>query len=117
MFTSYKHLPNEGKNNQMIHYSCDRCKREIDSDSDLRYIVRIEIEAAMDQMAGEVVDDHDHLEVLEDLLESSDDYCESSLSDECYQRKRFDLCGECYRQYMKNPIGKETSLPFGFSNN
>jgi len=101
----------------MIHYSCDRCKREIDSNSDLRYIVRIEIEAAMDHLAEEVSDDPDHLEALEDLLDSADDFCESSLSDECYQRKRYDLCVDCYRQYMKNPIGKEASLPFGFSNN
>lgn len=101
----------------MIHYSCDRCKRDIDPEHDLRYIVRIEIEAAMDHLNGESVDDTDHLGIVEDLLESSDDICSSALGDEIYQRKRYDLCAECYRQYMKSPLGKETSIPFGFSKN
>jgi hypothetical protein len=101
----------------MIHYTCDRCKREIDSETDLRYIVRIEVEAAMDEIPGDHEDDHDHLEDLQELLETADDYCESALSDECYQKKRYDLCSDCYRHYSKNPLGKETSTPFGFSKN
>ena len=43
----------------MIHYSCDRCKREIDAKHDLRYIIRIEIEAAMDRDDCEIADDVD----------------------------------------------------------
>ena len=101
----------------MIHYSCDRCKREIDTEHDMRYIVRLEIEAAIDHLSGETVDDPDHLGALEDLLESSDDYSGSALGEELSQRKRYDLCGECYRSFMKNPLGKESSIPFGFSKN
>ena len=101
----------------MIHYSCDRCKREINSDQDLRYIVRVEIEAANDYIPGEVVDDMDHLQDVEELLESNDEYGSSALGEELYQRKRYDLCSDCYRHFMKNPLGKETSLPFGFSKN
>ncbi len=101
----------------MIHYSCDRCKREINPEQDLRYIVRLEIEVAVDQLSGEVVDDMDHLQDLEELLESNDEYCGSTLGEELYQRKRYDLCANCYRHYMKNPLGKETSAPFGFSKN
>ena len=101
----------------MIHYSCDRCKREIDPDHDLRYIVRLEIEAAMDNLGCDETDDPDHLSALEDMLESADDYCESALGDDCYQRKRYDLCGECYRNFMKNPLGREANVPFGFSQN
>ncbi len=101
----------------MIHYSCDRCKREINSDQDLRYIVRVEIEAANDYIPDEVVDDMDHLQDLEELLESSDEYGSSTLGEALYQRKRYDLCSDCYRHFMKNPLGKETSLPFGFSKN
>ncbi len=101
----------------MIHYSCDRCKREINPDQDLRYIVRMEIEAADDHLSAEVVDDMDHLQDLEELLESNDDYASSALGEEIYQRKRYDLCSDCYRQFMKNPLGKEASVPFGFSKN
>ncbi len=101
----------------MIHYSCDRCKREINTDLDLRYIVRLEIELADDHLAQETVDDVDHLQDLEELLESNDEYCGAMLGDELYQRKRYDLCADCYRQFMKNPLGRETSVPFGFSKN
>ena len=34
----------------MIHFSCDRCQRTIDSEDELRYVVRIEVEAVMDPM-------------------------------------------------------------------
>lgn len=101
----------------MIHYSCDRCKREIDTENDLRYIVRLEIEAVVDHQSAEMVDDPDHLSELEDLLEASDEYCGSQLGDELYQRKRYDLCVDCYRNFMKNPLGKESIVPFGFSKN
>ena len=32
----------------MIHYSCDLCKRLIDPEDDLRYVVKIEVYAAVD---------------------------------------------------------------------
>jgi predicted nuclease with TOPRIM domain len=101
----------------MIHYSCDRCKCELNPAQDLRYIVRIEVEAAIEELASDVSDDPDRLEELEDLLESSDDYCSSELGNELFQRKRYDLCAGCYRQYMKNPLGREASSPFGFREN
>ncbi len=101
----------------MIHYSCDRCKCELDPQLDLRYMVTIEIEAAVEELACDSTDDPDHLQELEELLESSDDYCSAPFGQGIYQRKRFDLCARCYRQYMKNPLGKETSAPFGFSQN
>ena len=32
----------------MIHFTCDRCKREIDPDLELRYVVRLEVQAMME---------------------------------------------------------------------
>ena len=46
----------------MIHYSCDRCKRPIDAENDLRYVVRLEVEAVMIPMhEHENQEDRDHL--------------------------------------------------------
>ena len=101
----------------VISYCCDRCKREIDPEIDLRYTVTIEIEAALDGCEQELVDDPDHLEELHDLLESADDLCSSVFNEEVYQRKQFDLCKDCFRQYTKNPLAKETSNSLGFSKN
>lgn len=101
----------------MIRYCCDRCKRDIDAQCDLRYTITIEIEAALDGEDHELVDDPDHLDELHDLLESADDLCSSVFSDEVYQRKQFDLCKDCFRQYIKNPLAKEPSNSVGFSQN
>ena len=102
----------------MIQYSCDRCKRVLDSDEDLRYVVRIEIEAKFDGLDDEPDDDRDHLLELHEVLERLDDTDEdNSVDEEVYRRKRFDMCAECYRKYLKNPLGRELSAPLGFSNN
>ena len=101
----------------VIHYSCDRCKREIDSSTDLRYTVTIEIEAALDGPDHELVDDPDHLDDIQDMLDSADDLCSSVFDDEVYQRKQFDLCKDCFRQYIKNPLSRESTTPMGFSKN
>ena len=46
----------------MIHHSCDRCKRVIDPLEDLRYVVKLEVQAAMDPLdADELEDDRDYL--------------------------------------------------------
>jgi hypothetical protein len=101
----------------VIRYCCDRCKRDIDTSCDLRYTVTIEIDAAVDGVEPEMVDDPDHLDGLQDLLDSADDICSSVFSDEIYQRKQFDLCKDCFRQYIKNPLAKEPAGVSGFSKN
>jgi hypothetical protein len=79
--------------------------------------VTIEIEAGVDGDEHELVDDPDHLDDLQDMLDSADEICSSVFSDEIYQRKQFDLCKDCFRQYIKNPLAKEVSSPLGFSKN
>lgn len=101
----------------MIRYCCDRCKREIDTRFELRYTLTIEIEAAIEDETTEIVDDHDHLDDLQQMLESADDICASPFSDDFYQRKQFDLCKECFCQYIKNPLAKEPANSVGFSKN
>lgn len=102
----------------MIHYSCDRCKRVLDAQQDLRYTVRIEIEAAMDPINEEELDeDRDHLMEIEDILERAGDEAYDDVGEDIYQRRRFDLCPECYRKFIKNPIGREEKASLGFSQN
>ncbi len=71
----------------MIRYCCDRCKRDIDTRFDLRYTLTIEIEAAIDDETTEIVDDHDHLDDLKQMLDSADDLLRISVLDDFYQRK------------------------------
>ena len=102
----------------MIHYSCDRCKRIINSEEDLRYVVKLEVQAAMEPLeVDEFEDDRDHLLEVQEILERLEDAESEAISDELYQRCRYDLCSECYREFIKNPVGYEARAQFGFSQN
>ena len=102
----------------MNHYSCDRCKRIIDSEQDLRYVVKIEIQAAMEpQEVNEDEEDRDYLMEIEDILERMDDDEEMTVGDDIYQQRGFDLCPQCYRKFIKTPVGFEASSKPGFSRN
>lgn len=103
----------------MIHFSCDRCGRPIDSQDELRYVVRLEIEAVMEPLEGDALDDHDrdHLMELHEILERADDAANPLIGEGVYLRKRFDLCCDCHRKFVKNPMGKEVVKQHDFSQN
>jgi hypothetical protein len=102
----------------MIHYSCDRCRRPLDPEEDLRYVVKIEIQAAMEPLqADDLEDDRDHLLEIQEILERMDDEACEAVSEEVYQKRRFDLCPQCFRQFKKNPLGQEAKAAVDFSQN
>ena len=103
---------------KMIRYSCDLCKRELDPQDDLRYVVKVEVYAAFDPAAVDSEeDDRDHLEEIQDILERLEDSDTDGIGDDVYQQLRFDLCPECRKKFIKNPLGRETAKAFGFSSN
>ena len=99
----------------MIHYSCDRCRRLIETDDEIRYVIRFEVRATFsDDDPSDVASNH--LFEMDSLLDSGDSTAEEVSEDEvCTQR--FDLCSECYAAFRMNPLGRETSKPVGFSDN
>ncbi len=101
----------------MIRYSCDLCKRDLDAENDLRYVVKIEVFAAMDTSMED--DDNDPLEQIQDLIESQEDLLDERIGDEICQQLRFDLCPECREKFIKHPLGREglASAIAGFSKN
>jgi hypothetical protein len=102
----------------MIHFTCDRCKRVIDSEQELRYVVRMEVEAVMDPIhEGEPQDDRDHLMEIDEILELTDAEESDAVSSDVYHRRRYDLCPQCYRKFKTNPLGREKKASFGFSHN
>lgn len=101
----------------MIHYSCDRCKRAIEPDEELRYSVSIKIEVALDSTEFEADDDRDHLIELNEILERLDDSEREEISQSAYQRRQFDLCSDCHREYVKNPLAVDAATNLGFSEN
>ena len=101
----------------MIRYSCDLCKRDLDPEEDLRYVVKMEVFAAFDPMVTEEDDDRDHLQEIQDIIERMEDTENDQIGDDVYQQLRFDLCPECRRKFVKNPLGREFLNVFGFSDN
>jgi hypothetical protein len=106
------------KDRVMIHYSCDRCKRVLDPEEDLRYVVKLEVYAEIDPVdADDVEDDRDHLLEISEILERMEDSDSDYIGDDVYQKKRFDLCADCYKKFIRNPLGREVTVPLGFSQN
>lgn len=100
----------------MLHYSCDRCQRMIDGEDDLRYVVKVEAHAAI-SFGDEVDEDRDHLEDIEEILNELDEEDCGVVGEDIYQKRRYDLCPDCFRKYMKNPLGTEMPMHLGFSTN
>ena len=102
----------------MIHYSCDRCKRSINPNDELRYVVRVEVRAAMDvSELFDEEDDRDYLMEAHEALERAEDAIGDMVTDDVYQNRRFDLCPHCYRKFMKNPMGVDRPVELNFSEN
>jgi hypothetical protein len=101
----------------MIRYTCDLCKRELDPEDDLRYVVKVEVYAAFDPTTTDEEDDRDHLQEIQDVLERLEDAEGDQIGDEVYQQMRFDLCPECRKKFVENPLRRETAKVVGFSEN
>ena len=102
----------------MIRYSCDLCKRDLDPDQDLRYVVKMEVYAAFDPaVCDEEDDDRDHLQEIQDILERLGDAESEQIGEDVYRQLRFDLCPECRKKFVKNPLARETAKVLDFSEN
>lgn len=104
----------------MIQYSCDLCKRDLDARNDLRYVVKVEVYAAFDPAADDGdEEDRDHLEEIQDVLERLEDSDCDEIGDDVYQKLRFDLCPECRKKFIENPLGRRRApaKAFRFSSN
>ena len=100
----------------MIHYTCDRCRNLIEND-ELRYIVRLEIEATINDDAEDEKNDLDHLSQIDDLLDDVDAQELEELTQQIYQKRRFDLCRKCFQQFARNPLSADQPVAVNFSKN
>ncbi len=102
----------------MIHYTCDRCKRSINTIDQPRYVVQIEIQSVVDAPEIEVDEEVDYLNELHQSLEGMADLADDLATEsESHHQGRYDLCLDCHRQFLKNPLGCDAMATLGFSNN
>ena len=124
----------------MIHYTCDRCKRAINSLCETRFQVQIDIQPALQaelqntELQNTELEDVDQLACLHEQLQREVDQIELNpqaaegieQADALFASSKdaqqefpgnFDLCPRCYHAFCKNPLGGESTIRLGFSNN
>ena len=102
----------------MQHFTCDVCGKELQPQDDLRYVVKIEAYAAQDP--GEITDadlDEDHMEAVSQLLREEEENGLDAELIEAHKRFRFDLCSECHKRYLRDPLARDHAQKFDFSKN
>lgn len=98
----------------MLHFTCDLCRRPVDKE---RFVVRMEIYPAFDPEEIEEADfDTDHLNDIAHLINEMESKGETPENLDAKQ-VRFDLCSSCRKQFIKDPLGKQRSKRFNFSEN
>ena len=102
----------------MLHVTCDLCGKDLTPGEDHRYVVKMEVFAAHDPAKLTEADlDYDHMEAVSDLLREMDDNVDPDLSEPAYKHFRYDLCPECHKKFVRDPLGKEAAQKFDFSEN
>ena len=102
----------------MLHVTCDLCGKELRTEADHRYVVKIEAFAAHDPAEITEADlDEDHMEAVSQLLRDMEDNLAGPEMVAPYKNFRYDLCPECHKKFVRDPLGRETAQKFDFSEN
>jgi hypothetical protein len=81
-------------------------------------VVKIEAYATHDPAEITEADlDEDHMEAVSQLLRDMEDNVVSPDMAEPYKNFRYDLCPECHKKFVRDPLGKENAQKFDFSEN
>ena len=88
-------------------------------ENDHRFVVKMEVFAAHDPAKITEADlDEDHMEAVSELLREMDEnLADPDLAEPAYKHFRYDLCPECHKRFLRDPLGKETAQKFDFSKN
>lgn len=102
----------------MVHFTCDVCGQELQANNDMRYVVKMESFPTADALELTEEDlEEDHLEEVSQVLNELEQESGAALDDNVTKSFRFDLCSECYKKFLENPLGKQSIRRFDFSEN
>jgi hypothetical protein len=102
----------------MLHISCDLCGKELTITNDPRYVVKMEVFAVHDP--AEVTEDdldEDHMEAVSELLRDEEELADPDVNSPRYKKLRYDLCPDCHKKFLRDPLGRESAQNFDFSEN
>ena len=99
----------------MLHVTCDLCGKKLETGEDHHFVVKIEAFAAHDPAEITEADlDEDHMEAISQLLrEEEDPLADSDLQSLQQKNFRYDLCPECHKKFVRDPLGKEVAQKTG----
>jgi hypothetical protein len=101
----------------MLRVICDGCGKELRAGED-HHVVKIEVYAAHDPAELTEDDlDEDHMEAVSQLIRELEDLDEPPDLEPPSRQMRYDLCGDCRKRYLRDPLGKESAPKFHFSKN
>ncbi len=101
----------------MLRVICDGCGKELRAGED-HHVLKIEVYAAQDP--AELTEDDldvDHMEAVSELLREMEDEDAPLVIEPATRQMRYDLCSDCRRRYLRDPLGKEAATKFHFSKN
>jgi hypothetical protein len=102
---------------EMIPYSCDMCKGELDPTHDVTYVIRMEVYPAPSEADAAIDNDRDYLADIEEVLERFDEFEADGLlpENDTYRQHRFRLCRACCERFAREPLGRRSAPLFDFS--
>jgi hypothetical protein len=101
----------------MLHITCDQCGKELRA-GDNHYVLKIEVYAAHDPAELTEADfDEDHMEEVSQLLQEMEEMGEGEELEPPSRQFRYDLCPDCRKKYVRDPLSKEAAQKFDFSEN
>ena len=87
----------------MNHSTCDSCGRDLLTDSEVRYEVRIEVKAAYDPLEVSAEDlEKDYRTEIAKVLRQLEGLSTTEAQNQVYRVFNFDLCLACQRRYIRS---------------
>jgi hypothetical protein len=94
--------------------NCELCGRSLGCLSDKRFLVSLDIKPVENLLEPVLPDrDTDPIEMMQQLIES----CCESPPDNQKKSQKFHLCSDCYKNFIKDPFGRNQSRRVHFSSN
>jgi hypothetical protein len=102
----------------MVHFTCDLCGKDLPATGEPRFVVKVETYAGIDPTEITEEDlDEDHMEAIADLLQRDPHHRHEDPDGSSHHAFRYDLCPECHRRFLKDPLNREVLRTLDFSKN
>ncbi len=101
----------------MVHFTCDLCGKDLHTNGERRFVVKIEAFPGFDptELTEDDLDD-DPMEAVAQILKR-DEAMAADIDTDKPQGFRFDLCPSCHGKFIKDPLGRDALRSFDFSKN